>query len=197
MGPGSGVISGPPKGEEGLISMATRGKQAVGKGMKVYTSDGQRVGKVGEVREREELSPPPEPSPFRPLRNPERVAGDVVDLDITGTPLLLGGDQPTQAQLGVRPGASPVANEAIDTAKGEDVGTDYKEMGETLDTRNPGELRDPRVLEGYFKLDIGLDSPDLYVPLGAVTRVTRDREVVLGLTREQLNDSGWAAKPPV
>jgi hypothetical protein len=162
--------------------------------MKVYSSDGFRLGKVREVRppKTEEAQPA---SPFRPLRNPEPVYGDVVDLDITGTVEPVGAEQPTQEEVGVDPEDDPHGDERIGRVIGKDVGEDYKVLGESADTRAPGELADPRVSDGYFRVVTGLDSADLYVPLSAVAYVAREGRLVLSPTREELNASGWAAKP--
>ncbi len=174
--------------------METRTQAVVRKGMKVYTSDGERIGKVREVHSARSLEDTVGGGPFRPMSNTEPVLGDVVDLDITGTLEPLGAGQPTQAELGVYASGRSSAEGPMAAVAGEDVGTDYKEQGETLDTRMPSELEDRRVADGYFKVLGGLDSADLYVPLSAVDHTTRDR-VVLRPTYDELNSTGWGAKP--
>ncbi len=182
--------------QEVVQRMATRQgrKIDVRNGMTVYSSDGVKLGRVREVRspEVEEKEPV---SPFRPLPDTTPVFGDRVDLDITGALEPLAREQPTQAELGVRPGETTQMDNRIEGVAAEDVGADYKEQGETLDTRLPGELGDPRVADGYFRMATGLDSADMYVPLSAVSHVTREGRLVLRLTREELNNSGWGAKP--
>lgn len=166
----------------------------VRKGTKVYTVDGSKIGKVAEVHPARREEDTAGGGPSRPLSNPEPVYGDVVDIDIIGTLEPLAAGQPTQADLGVYNNERSLAQGQMEEVAGKDVGSDYKEQGETLDTRTPSELQDRRVADGYFKIRGGLDSTDLYVPLSAVDHTTRER-VMLRTTYNELSTSGWGAKP--
>ena len=174
------------------MDVTTERAMHVHKGAKVYLSDGSRIGKAGDTRlpraiEGETVGP------SRPPGNPNPVHGEAVDLDITGTLGPLAGSQPSQATMGAQP-LEP-ENERLANVAGSDVGTDYKELGETADPRGPSATRDERIAHGYFKVNTGLDSADLYLPLSAVRESTRER-VTLNVGREQINESDWGNRPP-
>lgn len=173
--------------------MATRRGRSVERGMKVFTSEGRRIGRVREVAPPEDDEDIAPPDPFRPVGNQTAVIGDRIDLDITGAITAVAEEQPGQRSRGGRPGESP--HPEVDAAGREDVGDDFKQLGETLDTRAPDRAADQRVTDGWFKVATGLDSSDLYIPLGAVARI-RDDDILLATSLDELNRAGWGRKPP-
>ncbi|MDQ3328696.1 MAG: cytochrome C oxidase subunit IV family protein [Chloroflexota bacterium] len=159
---------------------------------KVYTSDGSRIGKAGETR-LPRVFGGASTLPSRPPGNPIAVHGELIDLDITGTLEPLAASQPAQESRGVQPHEGE--NARVANVAGSDVGTDYKQMGETADPHVSQPTGDERVTHGYVKVNTGLDSSDLYVPLSAIAEVTQDR-VTLNVSRDQINGSTWGSKPP-
>lgn len=161
-------------------------------GAKVYTSDGSRIGKAGDLH-LPRVFGDESTLPARPPGNAIPVHGELIDLDITGTLEPLAATQPAQESLGVKPHEGE--NERLANVATSDVGTDYKQMGETADPHVSLPTGDERVASGYVKVNTGLDSSDLYIPLSAVRESTRER-VTLNVNRDQINQSNWGNKPP-